>query len=52
VRGKLSGEYRYLIDMVSIHAILTNTIRYWASIDTSGIEAEPDVEQAGPPLYY
>jgi hypothetical protein len=41
VQGKLSDEYRYLINTVSIHAILTNTIRYRASIDTSGIEAEP-----------
>ena len=30
-----------LIDTVSIHAILTNTIRYRYGIDTSGIEAEP-----------
>jgi hypothetical protein len=32
---------RYCIDMISILAILTNTIRYRYGIDASGIEAEP-----------
>jgi hypothetical protein len=32
---------RYQIDLISILAILTNTIRYRYEIDASGIEAEP-----------
>jgi hypothetical protein len=38
---------RYYIDMISILAILTNTIRYRYGIDASGIEAEPGSSNRG-----
>jgi choline dehydrogenase-like flavoprotein len=43
---------RYQIDLISILAILTNTIRYRYEIDASGIEAEPGpLDEAWPQTY-